>query len=86
MFVIRSESEYGFWSNENGWVYDLASASKFATKFGQLPISFMNDAEWLPEEMCCDFDSNNEIYEDMIADTTLKPDLLLDGVAPFLKA
>ncbi|ABM97167.1 hypothetical protein [Methylibium petroleiphilum] len=28
-YVIRSESERGYWSNEIGWVYDVASATPF---------------------------------------------------------
>jgi hypothetical protein len=28
-YVIRSESERGYWSNEHGWVYDVATATPY---------------------------------------------------------
>lgn len=45
-FVIRSESEKGFWSNEDGWVESIESATKFETNDGHLPVSAGNDAMW----------------------------------------
>lgn len=49
LYVIESESEKGFWSNEDGWVYDIASATTFTTSdatMSNLPMSRGNDAKW----------------------------------------
>jgi hypothetical protein len=50
-FVIRSASEQGFWSNDDGWV-DLDSATRFTetdTGLLNLPLSAGNDASWVGE-------------------------------------
>lgn len=45
--VIYSESEHGFWSNDQGWVYDGPSATRFSVKEAKslnMPVSKGNDA------------------------------------------
>lgn len=37
-YVIVSECEHGFWSNQYGWVYDRNSASTFDT-VGEFPLT-----------------------------------------------
>jgi len=45
-FLIQSESEKGFWSNIDGWVHDIVSATVFETidHSLHLPISSGSDA------------------------------------------
>ncbi len=48
--VIKSDSERGYWSNENGWTFDVASASKFplaGVLTAILPESSGHDAEFI---------------------------------------
>lgn len=47
MYVIRSESERGYWSNVMGWVSDLASATRFDSTDYDLPISAGRDAQFV---------------------------------------
>lgn len=48
--VVFSDSEEGFWSNDDGWVADLRCASVFCsseTSRFDLPISASDDARWI---------------------------------------
>lgn len=48
--VIKSDSERGYWSNQNRWGFDVASASKFSLAgvlAANLPMSLGNDAEFI---------------------------------------
>lgn len=48
--VIKSDSERGYWSNQNGWGFDVASASKLSLAgvlAANLPMSLGNDAEFI---------------------------------------
>jgi len=49
MYVIRSESEQGYWSNDDGWMLHPESATEFSSeeRAGHLPMSCGNDAEWV---------------------------------------
>ena len=48
MCVIRSESEQGYWSNDDGWV-DLLDATEFSVEEleGYLPMTADRDAQWV---------------------------------------
>lgn len=54
-FIIRSESERGYWSNELGWVYDVESATRFLSMDGYLPVSSGRDATYIQPDMAVDF-------------------------------
>lgn len=59
LFVIMSESEYGFWSNDQGWVYDTESATFYLeSEQGSinLPQTRGNDARFHPLSRCANFD------------------------------
>jgi hypothetical protein len=50
-WVISSESEDGYWSNEIGWVASIVDATHFTVNTQNqpefnLPMSSANDAEW----------------------------------------
>lgn len=47
--VIKSDSERGYWSNQDSWVFDVASAAKFPvdTDLKETPISVGNDVEYI---------------------------------------
>lgn len=47
--VIKSDTERGYWCNGQGWVFDLASSSKFPVtrQTLYLPSSSVNDAEYI---------------------------------------
>lgn len=49
-YVIVSESERGFWSNEQGWVFDKDSATVFTAEeeVQNLPLSAGDDAQRVP--------------------------------------
>jgi hypothetical protein len=54
-WVIGSESENGYWNNEQGWVYDLASATRFTElerKSFNVPTACGFDAEWVRLPKC----------------------------------
>ncbi len=55
-FIVQSESERGYWSNELGWVYDAASATRFASMDGYLPVSSGRDASYIHPDQARDFD------------------------------
>ena len=55
-FVIRSESERGYWSNELGWVYDVVSATRFPSMDSYLPVSSGRDATYAPLDKAMDFE------------------------------
>jgi len=58
-YVILSNSEQGFWSNDMGWVYDLASATRFPSLPPLLPISTGQDAVVMPvSTVGADFEPN----------------------------
>ena len=49
-YVIHSKSEEGFWNAEQGWVFDIDSATQFWSQEkneSTLPMSAGGDAEWL---------------------------------------
>ncbi len=58
--VIKSDSERGYWSNDTGWVIDVASASKFpVTKdHANLPTSSGNDSDYIDLADAQDYLSN----------------------------
>ena len=50
LMVIQSESERGFWNNEDGWVSDITEASKYCRRETfdfLLPMTALNDAKWV---------------------------------------
>lgn len=46
LFLIHSEQEDGYWSNEQGWVEDVGSASVYDQPLGSLPVEVL-DACWI---------------------------------------
>ena len=49
-YVIHSKSEEGFWNAEQGWVFDIESATQFWDKevaSVHLPLSRGQDCEWI---------------------------------------
>jgi len=58
--VIKSDSERGYWSNNIGWVFDVASASKFPVTrdHASLPTSSGNDSEYIDLADAQDYLSN----------------------------
>lgn len=51
-YVIHSKSEHGFWSNKDGWVCDVADATRFDEKHVKMwktpnILSSKNDHEWV---------------------------------------
>lgn len=59
--IIRSESERGYWKLDQGWVFDVGSASRFPSSSESLenwtfkPISSGNDAELVDLDSAEDF-------------------------------
>lgn len=55
-YVIVSECERGFWSNQFGWVHDKASASTFANA-GEfpLPLRARNEGSFLDVDLAPEF-------------------------------
>jgi len=54
--VIGSVSERGYFSNENGWVFNVKWAKKYPSTFnGQLPLTSGNDAQLIDAEKAEDF-------------------------------
>lgn len=47
LLVIVSENEPGFWNDAEGWVVDLASATRYPDRAGRLPMSVGNDARYV---------------------------------------
>ena len=68
--VIKSDSERGYWSSESGWVFDVASASKFPllkVLSTILPLSSGNDAEYIDladaqDYLSSDFSVGDEVF------------------------
>lgn len=66
--VIRPLSERGYFSNENGWVFNVKWAKKYPSTFNcQLPMSSGNDAELIDAEkaedfLLTDFTVGDEVY------------------------
>ena len=51
-YIIHSESENGYWSNNTGWG-DIELATKFSAFESiafELPLSSKNDATWVKHE------------------------------------
>lgn len=51
-YILHSKSERGFWSNKDGWSYDIVSATRFYedyVKMWPMPtvLSKNHDAEWM---------------------------------------
>ena len=49
-YVIHSKSEEGFWNAEQGWVFDIESATQFwdtEVASVRLPLSRGQDCEWI---------------------------------------
>lgn len=53
-WVVRSESEEGYWSNDFGWVFDVASATVFPSNDGNLAM-VTPDAVWVKVIDATDF-------------------------------
>lgn len=50
LFVIASDSERGYWSNRQGWVYDARDANRWpdtSRRHVNLPLSRGSDARWV---------------------------------------
>jgi hypothetical protein len=68
--VIKSDSERGYWSNENGWTFDVASASKFplaGVLTAILPESSGDDAEFIDlsdaqDYLSTELNINDEVF------------------------
>lgn len=63
LFVIKSEKEYGFWSNDLGWVADVESATKYTEQDSQEQclMSYADTgAQWFPVSQAVDFDDDAE--------------------------
>ncbi len=65
VFVVRSVSEQGYWSNEDGWVADTESATKYnqgnKPYEAYLPFSGENDAEIVVADGLEDFGIDSDI-------------------------
>lgn len=63
ILVIRSQSERGYWSDIQGWVYDVSSATEFFPPLSSwyLPMSKGNDAEFVPISKAKDFDPDGDV-------------------------
>jgi hypothetical protein len=61
LFVIKSDSERGYWALDQGWVFDIASAVRFPIGSGELndwtfkPVSSGDDAKLVELEHCSDY-------------------------------
>jgi hypothetical protein len=55
LYVIRSVSERGYWSNDKGWVFDVASASKFPENTAYVPNTSGKDAVYVDAKSAKDF-------------------------------
>jgi len=62
MWIIRSETEYGYWSNGYGWVYNVQLASKFFDDELELypAHELAPDAVYVNDETAVDFDPELE--------------------------
>lgn len=61
-FVIRSESEQGYWSNIDGWTVVADDAERYENiERYSLPITIGNDAKWVRDDgQLLSFDLTNE--------------------------
>jgi hypothetical protein len=58
-FVIESQQERGYWSNELGWVFDVASAAKYSADEGAPTIRLVvPDARYVPAASATSFDGD----------------------------
>jgi hypothetical protein len=62
-FLIKSEKEYGFWSNDQGWVFDVESATKFNALEADQPQVYLgiSDAKGILVSKATDFDPDSEL-------------------------
>jgi hypothetical protein len=58
LYVIRSVSERGYWSNDKGWVLDVASATKLPENTAFVPNASGKDAVYVDAKSAKDFLSN----------------------------
>ena len=63
-YVIKSDIAYGYWSNDQGWVYDVESATKYPTHLigmTSFPVDMIEpDAIALDISLAKDFDPDME--------------------------
>jgi hypothetical protein len=58
-YLIASDTEWGYWSSEHGWVYDVDSAERFA--YGPISMSTtIPDARLVPVGLATDYDPYKE--------------------------
>lgn len=55
LYVIRSVSERGYWSNDKGWVLDVASATKLPENTAFVPNAYGKDAVYVDAKSAKDF-------------------------------
>lgn len=60
LVVLRSQSEYGYWSNALGWVYDVNSATHYEAPVAGGDLVCGPDAHWVPVANAEDFDPDED--------------------------